>query len=54
MAAEGRHAQMETAAPTPSSKLDRVDNPAVQHWIEKLIAIRREMTDRWKEAAATQ
>jgi hypothetical protein len=45
---------METAAPTPSSKLDGVDNPAAQHWVEKLLAIRREMTDRWKEAAATQ
>jgi hypothetical protein len=54
MAAEGRHAQIETAAPRPSSKLDGVDNPAVQHWVEKLLAIRREMTDRWKEAAATQ
>jgi hypothetical protein len=45
---------METAAPTPSSKLDGVDNPAAQHWVEKLLAIRREMTDRWKEVAATQ
>jgi hypothetical protein len=45
---------METAVPRPSSKLDRVDNPAAQHWVEKLLAIRREMTDRWKEAAATQ
>jgi hypothetical protein len=54
MAAEGWHAQMETVAPMPSSKLDSVDNPAAQHWVEKLLAIRREMTDRWKEAAATQ
>jgi hypothetical protein len=28
MAAKGRHAQIETAAPRPSSKLDGVDNPA--------------------------
>jgi transposase InsO family protein len=54
MAAEGRHAQMETAAPRPSSRLDGVDNPAAWQWVEKLLAIRQKMTDRWKEAAATQ
>jgi hypothetical protein len=54
MAAEGRHVQMETTVPRPSSKLDGVDNPAAQHWMKKLLAIWREMTDRWKEAAATQ
>ncbi len=54
MAAKGRHAQVEMAAPRPSSKLDGVDNPAAQQWVRKLLAIRREMTDRWKEAAATQ
>ncbi len=54
MVAEGQHAQKETAAPTPSSKLDGVDNPAAQHWVEKLLAIRREMTDRWNEVAATE
>ncbi len=54
MAAEGQHAQMEMALARPSSKLDRVDNPAVQHWVRKLLAIQREMTDRWMEAAATQ
>jgi hypothetical protein len=54
MAAKGQHAQMEMAAPRPSSKLGGVDNPAAQHWMEKLLAIRRVMTDRWKEAAATQ
>jgi hypothetical protein len=45
---------METAAPRPSSKLDEVDNPAAQHWVEKLLAIQREMTNRWKEAAVTR
>jgi hypothetical protein len=45
---------METAAPRPRTKLDGVDNPAAQHWVEKLLAIQRKMTDRWKEAAATQ
>ncbi len=54
MAAKGRHAQKVTVAPRPSSKLDGVDNPAVQHSVEKLLAIQREMTNRWKEAAATQ
>ncbi len=53
MAAKGGHVQMEMAARRPSSKLDGVNNPAVQHWVEKLHAIRREMTDRWMEAAAT-
>jgi hypothetical protein len=54
MAAKGGHAQMETAAPRPRSKLNGVDNPTAQHWVEKLLAIRREMTNRWNEAAATQ
>jgi hypothetical protein len=54
IADKDQHVQMETAAPRPSSKLDGVINPAVQHWVEKLLAIRREMTNRWKEAAATQ
>jgi hypothetical protein len=54
MAVEGQHAQIETAAPRHSSKLNGVDNPATQHWVEKFLAIRRKMTDRWKEAAATQ
>jgi hypothetical protein len=54
MAAKGRHTQREKVTPRPSSKLDRVDNLAAQHWVEKLLAIRREMTNKWKEAAATQ
>ncbi len=54
MAAKGQHEQMETAAPRPSSKLDGVNNPAAQHWVEKLLTILQEITDRWKEAAATQ
>ncbi len=54
MAAEGRHAQMETAAPRPTSKLDGVDNPAATKWVESLLKTRREMVDRWKEATATQ
>ncbi len=54
MAAEDRHVQIETAAPKLSSKLDGVGNPAAQHWVEKLLAIWREMTNRWMKAAATQ
>jgi hypothetical protein len=54
MAAEGRHAQMVTAAPRPSTKLDGVDNPAAHQWVQRLLEVRRELTDRWKEAAATQ
>jgi hypothetical protein len=38
----------------PSSKLNGVYNPAAQQWVEKLLAIQQEMTDRWKAAAATQ
>jgi hypothetical protein len=54
MAAKGWHAQMEAAAPRPSSKLDGVDNPAAQQWVEKCPAIWREMTDKRKEATTTQ
>jgi hypothetical protein len=54
MAAKGWHAQMEIAAPRSSSKLDRVDNLVAQYRVKKLLAIWQEMTDRWKEAAATQ
>jgi hypothetical protein len=54
MAAEGRHAQIETAAPRPTSKLDRVDNLAATKWVESLLKTHREMANRWKEAAATQ
>jgi hypothetical protein len=46
MAVKGQHAHMETVVPRPSSKLDGVNNPAAQHRVEKLLAIRREMTDR--------
>ncbi len=45
---------MEAAAPRPSSKLDGVDNPAAQQWVEKCPAIWREMTDKRKEATTTQ
>jgi hypothetical protein len=45
---------METALPRPSSKLDGVNNPAVQHWVGKLYAIQQEITDWWNVAAATQ
>jgi hypothetical protein len=45
MAAEGRHVQIEMTASRPSSKLDEVGNPTAQHWVEKLLAIRREMTE---------
>jgi hypothetical protein len=38
----------------PSSKLNRVVNPVALHWVEKPLAIQRDMTDRWKEVAATQ
>jgi hypothetical protein len=45
---------METAAPWPCSKLHEVDYPAGKQWVEKHIAIRREMTNKLKEAMATQ
>ncbi len=45
---------METATPRPTSKLDRVDNSAATKWVESLLKTRRDMVDRWKEAAATQ
>ncbi len=54
MAAEGQHAQIETAAPRLTSKLDGVDNPAATKRVESLLKTRRDMVDRWKEAAATQ
>jgi hypothetical protein len=54
MAAEGRHAQMETAALRSTSKLDGVDNPAATKWVESLLKTHQERVDWWKEAAATQ
>jgi transposase InsO family protein len=46
IAAEGQHAQMETAAPRLTTKLDGVDNPAANQWVESLRKTRREMADR--------
>jgi hypothetical protein len=45
---------MDTGTPWPTSQQDRVDNLAATKWVESLLKTRREMVNRWKEAAATQ
>ncbi len=54
IAAEGWHAQMETAAPRLTSKLAQVDDPAATKRVESLLKTHRRMDDRLKKAAATQ
>ncbi len=51
---EGRHVQMEIAAPRPTSQLDGVDNCTVTKWAESLLKSHWEMDNRWKNSAATQ
>jgi hypothetical protein len=54
MAGEGWHAETETAAPTPTTKQDRVDDSEATQWVKGLLKTCQEIVDQWMKAAAAQ
>ncbi len=54
MAAEDRHAQIETATSRLTSNLDGVNNPTATKWVESLLKTRQEMVNRKNKAATAQ